>query len=228
MIKNLTIKYFDKIDSTNDYLSENIKNKIIDSDCLVIAKMQTNGHGSFDRAFISDDNGIYFSLGMFYDKNIMALTPKVAVAIYNSISNLYNIKLDMKWVNDLYYNNKKVVGILCKYIADSKCYIIGVGIDLYENKNLTDENKNIIGYIFDNKIDEQELVLNIVNEIYNLINKSLPDIYKNNNLVLNKKFVYDNNKYLVKYINDEGNMVAENLLNKKEEIFNSSFGIVYE
>jgi len=228
MKNNLTIKYFDKIDSTNDYLSDNIKNKNITTDYLVVAKMQTNGHGSYDRIFISDDNGIYFTLGMFCDKNIETLTPKVAVAIYNSIINLYNIKLDIKWINDLYYNDKKVAGVLCKYLNEEKCYIIGVGIDLYENKNVTGEYKNIIGYIFDDKIDENKLVLNIVSEIYNLIDKKLPLLYTENNMILNRKFVYDNNKYIVKYINDKGDMVAENLSNNKNEIFNSSYGIVYE
>lgn len=227
MDKKLIVKYFDKIDSTNDYLSENIENNNIISDCLIIAKSQSNGHGSYGKTFISEDNGIYFSLGIFYDNSIIALTPKVAVAIYEAFSKLYNIKLSIKWINDLYFHNKKVAGILCKYIALKKCYIIGIGIDLYENKNITKDLEDIIGYIFDKKIDEQKLVFEIIDNIYNLLDKKLPDVYKSDNIVLNKNFMFQNKKYRVRYINDEGNMIAEEVASSNQEIFYSSYGLSF-
>ena len=115
--KIIDVFLFDTIDSTNDYLYERLNNII--NDTLVISKEQTNGHGTNDRSFISKkDVGIYFSLLINYndEKEIKYITEKVAVSIYKVLKEKYNIDSRIKWVNDIYLNNKKVCGILCKLI----------------------------------------------------------------------------------------------------------------
>ena len=199
-LNGVYVEIYDEIDSTNDYLKRCLFSKKYKKDALCIAKSQTNGHGSNDRKFISNKNvGIYFSILHFYNdmEEIKFLTQKLSVAVYNAFLNRYNITLSMKWVNDLYYNEKKVCGILCKnYIEKSAC-IMGIGIDLYKNKNIDREIKNIAGYIFEKKIEDVEyLIIDIVKQIYILMSYSkIPDIYIKNNLVLNKKIEITNEQY---------------------------------
>ena len=191
-LNEVCVEIYDEIDSTNDYLKRCLFSKKYKKDALCIAKSQTNGHGSNDRKFISNKNvGIYFSILHFYNdmEEIKFLTQKLSVAVYNAFLNRYNITLSMKWVNDLYYNGKKVCGILCKnYIEKSAC-IMGIGIDLYEDKNISEEIKNIAGYIFEKKIEDVEyLIIDIVKQIYNLLSyDGIPKIYIKKNMVLNKK-----------------------------------------
>ena len=182
----IDIFLFDTIDSTNDYLYERLDN--INNDVLVVAKEQTNGHGTNDRNFISKkDIGIYFSLLINYndEKEIKYITEKVAVSIYKVLKEKYNIDSRIKWVNDIYLNNKKVCGILCKNSIYYKRVIIGVGIDLYKDENLDDNIKDIAGYIFEKKIDELEFVKYIVEDIYkNLNNYDIPKEYVEKRIIL--------------------------------------------
>ena len=184
--KNIDLYLFDTIDSTNDYLYERLDN--INNDVLVVAKEQTNGHGTNERNFISKkDVGIYFSLLINYndEKEIKYITEKVAVSIYKVLKEKYNIDSRIKWVNDIYLNNKKVCGILCKNSIYFEKVIIGIGIDLYKDENLDDNIKDIAGYIFDEKIDELELVKYIVEDIYkNLNNYDIPKEYVEKRIIL--------------------------------------------
>lgn len=146
----------DSVDSTNDYLTREVESGKVTKDKILISRHQTNGHGSNGRTFISDDNvGIYFTLLHFYenDTELKFITQKAAVAVYQFFKNTFDMELKIKWVNDLYYNDKKVCGILCRNLIKYKAVIIGIGIDLFENKNINDEIKDIAGYIFKDKKD---------------------------------------------------------------------------
>ena len=153
---NFLFEKLDSVDSTNDYLTREVESGKVTKDKILITRHQTNGHGSNGRTFISDDNvGIYFTLLHFYESDIELkfITQKAAVAVYQFFKNTFDMELKIKWVNDLYYNDKKVCGILCRNLIKYKAVIIGIGIDLFENKNINDEIKDIAGYIFKDKKD---------------------------------------------------------------------------
>ena len=184
--KIIDVITFESINSTNDYLYDNIKT--FDNDTLVIAYEQTDGHGTKGRNFISKkDVGIYFSFLLNYsdDRQITYITEKVAVSIYNVLLKFYNIDTRIKWVNDIYYNNKKVCGILCKNSIFNKKVIIGIGIDLYKNSNLDDDIKDVAGFLFNEKIDEVLLINRIVEDIYNNIDfYDIPKLYIEKRIII--------------------------------------------
>ena len=160
---NFLFEKLDTVDSTNDYLTREVENGKVYKDKILISKYQSNGHGSNGKSFISDSNvGIYFTLLHFYDndKELKFITQKAAVAVYQFFKNTFDIELKIKWVNDLYYNDKKVCGILCRNLIKYKAVIIGIGIDLFENKNVNDEIRDIAGYIFK---DKKELIAKLEN-----------------------------------------------------------------
>ncbi|MBR4314913.1 MAG: biotin--[Lachnospiraceae bacterium] len=153
---NFLFEKLDTVDSTNDCLTREVESGKVSKDKILIARQQTNGHGSNGRSFVSDNNvGIYFTLLHFYDDDLELkfITQKAAVAVYQVFKRTFDIELKIKWVNDLYYNDKKVCGILCRNLIKHKAVIIGVGIDLFENKSISDEIKDIAGYIFKDKKD---------------------------------------------------------------------------
>ena len=158
---NFQFEKLNVIDSTNDYLTREIEAGRIIKDKIAVTKYQTNGHGSKDRSFISaKDVGIYFTLIHLYkDKEELEfITQKTAVAVNKAFKEIFDIELSIKWVNDLYYNDKKVCGILCRNLIKYNAVIIGVGIDLFENKNLDDTIKEIAGYIFKDKYELVEIL----------------------------------------------------------------------
>ncbi len=212
--EGLDLIYRNETVSTNEDLK---KMKDIARPICEVALSQTKGKGSNGRSFISTKgSGIYFSI-LLKDNNYKYLTPNVAVAIYKSFQELFGINLGFKWVNDLYYKNKKVCGILCEKNLEEDFIIIGIGINLFKiDEAVLRENnlENIAGYIFDKedeeKIDCTLLIYEIVKNICSLISKNkIDEIYKNNNLILNSKVLYKSKKYIAKSINNEGHLIIE-------------------
>ena len=211
---NCGLIFKEETSSTN----EDLKKISVDTKPICeVALSQTKGKGSNGRSFLSTKgSGIYFSI-LLKDNNYKYITPNVAVGIYKSFKKLYDIELGIKWVNDLYYKNKKVCGILCEKNLEDNSIVIGIGINLFKiEENILKENniENIAGYIFENedkeKIDFTFLIFEIVKNVLSYISKNeIDEIYKINNLVLNKEVSYKSKKYIAKSINNEGHLIIE-------------------
>lgn len=95
----------------------------------IVALRQTNGVGRGDHTFACPAGGLYIVMhaqGLFI--NPRTLTPAVGLAVHDAIRVILGRKTEIKWVNDLLYNGKKVVGILCKSPRKAD-YLIGIGIN---------------------------------------------------------------------------------------------------
>ena len=107
---NLTIRYKPETKSTQTDAKEGIEagNK---GNTLYLSTCQTAGRGRFQRPYYSpSQGGIYMSLhiqpNLPYEK-LPSYTLLVAAAVYKAIKNLTMIEVDIKWVNDIYFKNKK-------------------------------------------------------------------------------------------------------------------------
>ncbi|HOO22235.1 MAG TPA: biotin--[acetyl-CoA-carboxylase] ligase [Clostridia bacterium] len=128
---NLT--FFDTLPSTNTALKEKAKQGAPEGE-VVVARAQTMGKGSKGRSFFSPEGGLYFSLLLRPGQNLCRyLTPLAAVAVSRAIENLGFPDVKIKWVNDIYLNNKKVCGILTEGVSDNEgnyYAVVGIGINL--------------------------------------------------------------------------------------------------
>lgn len=116
----LNIKIVEACDSTFDEIGK--------SDAI-IALSQKNGEGRGDHTFFSPSGGLYIVMrvmGLYIDPH--TLTPAVGLAVHDAIATILGIQTGVKWVNDIMYNGKKVVGILCKCPRKAE-YLVGVGIN---------------------------------------------------------------------------------------------------
>ena len=107
---------------------------------LFVAEEQTQGKGTRGRSFESKPGGLYLSIlfsSESEDYDPSKITPIAAAATYAAIRSALGKKhkrrLFIKWVNDVYIDNKKISGILCEKItANGKTgYVIGIGVNLY-------------------------------------------------------------------------------------------------
>lgn len=109
----------------------------------VIAEEQTAGRGTRGRSFYSPQgSGIYMSLIIPYDgcrDRLPLVTPAAAVGVCEALCAVGTAvdaesEPSVKWVNDIYLNEKKICGILTESIArdgEAWAVIIGVGINVY-------------------------------------------------------------------------------------------------
>lgn len=209
------VEIFKKIDSTNLYALRTLEKS---NRRLIIAQNQTNGQGRWGKKFYSYDNcGLYFTL-VLYNNNLFQQTMmKMAIAIVTTINNYYNKKLMIKWVNDIYENDKKVGGILIQ--QKDNYLIIGVGLNLYQPAiGYDDEINNKAQALFDDKIADKRLLVAIIKSFFQeMSSEKLLSLYKRHSLVLNKQIYHLqlNKKYYVKDFNKEGNLIVIDDNNKQ-------------
>ncbi len=188
------IYHFDEISSTMDMGKNLLKNNDF---IIIVAEKQTKGRGRFDRFWYSQKGGIYFTyciksdLPLLYGSKIVLL---FAVAIANTMNELFNVDAKIKWPNDIIINNKKVCGILTEMTAElDKIKQINVGIGINVNNEIHKKMKNAISLKealnqhIDRKALFKKLLVNIENELLKVKSDNILDIYKNLLLTLNKK-----------------------------------------
>lgn len=95
---------------------------------LVVADMQTAAHGRFNRLFFAQKGeGIYMSLLLTPNQSFAELpqyTVLAAVAVCQAIEKLTTRKPQIKWVNDIYLEGRKICGILSEAQSDFESGII--------------------------------------------------------------------------------------------------------
>lgn len=132
------VEYYEEIDSTNNQ-AKRLINEGRNENLLVCAGMQTAGRGRQGKSFYSPEgSGIYMSLVIHPEsslQNAVTATTAAAVAVCRAIESLTDIKPQIKWVNDVYVDEKKICGILTEAVTDFESgtvssVIIGIGINI--------------------------------------------------------------------------------------------------
>ena len=124
---------------------------------IICAESQTAGRGRLGRTFISPaKTGIYISIIYAPEggiKDPAKITAYSAVAVCRAVKELYGIECQIKWINDIYLNGKKICGILTEGFTDFETgtiesAIIGIGINIRDNPAF-EQNKvsQIAGFI---------------------------------------------------------------------------------
>ncbi|WP_324825877.1 biotin--[acetyl-CoA-carboxylase] ligase [Sinanaerobacter sp. ZZT-01] len=131
---------YQSLESTN----QTLKKLSADGAChntVVVSEMQTKGRGRLGRSFYSPKgSGIYMSLLFKPPHSSQSNFPSVfittaaSVAVCRAIEEVTGKQIKIKWVNDLFYNNKKICGILTEGITNFETgaiesIIIGIGIN---------------------------------------------------------------------------------------------------
>lgn len=131
-----TLEVHSTIDSTNNYLMRRLPNHIQNGQ-VCLAEYQSAGRGRRGRQWISPfGSHIYMSVYWFLEQGMsaaMGLSTVAALAVSDAISSLYDIKVQLKWPNDIYLKGVKLAGILIDLEGQSldSCHcVIGIGLNL--------------------------------------------------------------------------------------------------
>lgn len=126
---------FETLPSTQKYLINAIKDKLLKSPVCIIADIQTDGIGSRDNNWVFTKGSLFASIslprGMFPDD----LPIQSASIYFGQIMQEVLVKLNknvwLKWPNDLYLSDKKIGGIITNIVDDS--LVCGVGLNMGSN-----------------------------------------------------------------------------------------------
>lgn len=119
----------------------------------LVALEQTAGRGRLGRRFESPASGIYFSVLLHPPATFSALgfvTIAAAVAVCDAIAKTCDFEPEIKWVNDILKDSKKLCGILTEATLEGESgvvssIIVGIGINLTPNETLPDDIQAIAG-----------------------------------------------------------------------------------
>ena len=107
--------YFKSIDSTQKEMYRRINENKIKNGTVIWADIQTEGIGTHGKKWYTDEeNNIAFSFFVEMNcnlENLNGITLEIAETVLKIFANKYNITLQIKEPNDIYYNGKKLGGI---------------------------------------------------------------------------------------------------------------------
>ena len=160
------IKKYKKVKSTNDIALRLIKQNISDP-TFIIAERQTGGRGRVGKKWISKKGNLFISIFFKFDQrkiNFKQFSVLNALLIKKIVAKIISKKINIKWPNDLLFNQQKFCGILQEVIRyDNSDYLV-VGIGL--NTNVDPQNKSFkstsLKNILNKKISNQKILNNII------------------------------------------------------------------
>ena len=129
------IEVYDSVESTQTIA----KQSLVDNQytMLILSDEQTKGRGRFNRNWSSSKGkGLWMSVVLRPNVSF-AMIPKfnlfIALGIRDAIQAFSKDKVEIKWPNDIYINDKKVCGFLTEMVANAdavEAIICGIGINL--------------------------------------------------------------------------------------------------
>ncbi len=165
---------FDVTDSTNKQAKMMAIGGALNG-TVVVADEQTAGKGRRDRNFYSPKgSGVYFSIIIrpeFDYFQCQKIVPMATVAVARAIKKVCGTDVTIKWVNDIYLNGKKIVGILTESTGEingnkPESLIVGIGINVSTEVFPIEiaEKAGSLGV----RVNRNRLVAECVNEFFSL------------------------------------------------------------
>ena len=155
--KALKLRVYKTISSTNTVL-KGLAAEGAPEGLVLLSEEQTAGRGRMGRSFYSPPgSGLYLSLLLRPDMQAVdatRLTACAAVAVAESIEALSGRETQIKWVNDIFVDGRKVCGILTEASVDCESgmmhyVIIGIGVNTHvPDGDFPEEIRNIAGAAF--------------------------------------------------------------------------------
>ena len=228
--KDIEIHVYDTVSSTNAEAKRLALEGAPDG-TLVVSGQQTAGRGRLGRSFYSPKEGIYLSVIIrprFDVSKSVLITCAAAVAVAESVKEIAGKDARIKWVNDVYVDDRKVCGILTEGITDFEsgqieAVIIGIGVNT-DVSNFPDDLKRIAGAV-DGDYSASELAGAIasrtIDYAHNIEERTFIDSYRSMSTVIGKKITVYKGQYKVnpedeiegaaaevKTIDDDGRLIV--------------------
>ena len=181
---------FDSINSTqNQIIGFNNYKKILKNNNLYIQSFrQIKGTGRGKKKWLSPTGNIYLTINQkLKASHALRNNFYICYIIHKFFKINFNINLDYKWPNDLFYKNRKIVGVVVKStILGKKSYLkTGIGINI--NNSPIVDSVSLFGII-----NKKSNILDLSNIIIDFIEHNLTK------KISNKKLVRYLNQYMLR------------------------------
>ena len=193
--KNNRLYIYDTLDSTNNRAKQ-LALENAPHGTTVIAMQQTAGKGRLGRSFFSPREGIYLSIIIkptFDLSKSVLVTAAAAVAVAQAIESVCGRQAQIKWVNDVYLDGKKIGGTLTEGISDFETghiesLVIGIGVNT-SVKDFPDELRDTVGAVdgdYSRSALAAEIISRMLNFAENIESREFIQDYRKRSMVIGK------------------------------------------
>lgn len=212
---------------------------------IVISDRQSAGRGRMGKSFLSPDGGLYMSILLKRDlmsDSLGLITPAAAVATAMAIKDVFDIDVSVKWVNDLFYNERKVCGILTEVVRDPtdeqiKYVVLGIGVNVFKPRRGFGELSSIAGSLLKGSKDRNtiyRLASQITENFFRLWNINMHTTiyheYKKRLFILSNKIyiLRGNEKHTatVRELENDFSLTVEYADGRREKLFSGEISII--
>jgi BirA family biotin operon repressor/biotin-[acetyl-CoA-carboxylase] ligase len=172
------IVFLREVGSTNDFAKELAGYGAVEG-TIVVAETQTCGRGRLDREWVSPKGGLWFSIILrpeLKPAEAFGLAFVSGLAVAEVLRELYGLKAETKWPNDVLVNGRKVCGILTEMKTAGKrinYVIVGIGVNANfdvakvfpeELRKIATSLENVLG----RKVSLEELFKALIEKLENI------------------------------------------------------------
>jgi BirA family biotin operon repressor/biotin-[acetyl-CoA-carboxylase] ligase len=226
------INILDSVDSTNNYAMQKVHAHLAKHGDVWLAKHQTQGKGQRNKQWITAP-GQNIMMSIVVEPNFLRpdhfflLIAAAALGIYDFFKHYAGEKTRIKWVNDIYWSDRKAGGILIENVIRDKKWlyaIIGVGLNINQT-NFGEMNATSLCAITGKKYDIIVLAKELcrfLEKRYNTLQlneKQILNDYQNALYKLNEKVIFkkENTTFeaTVLGITDNGSLIVNTAEEKK-------------
>ena len=218
-----SITVYKSIDSTN---TEAKRSAMLGAahGTVIAADTQTNGRGRHGHSFYSPaGTGLYLSVVLKPEKPLAdctLTTIAAADALADTIEELTDCKPEIKWVNDILVDGRKVCGILTEAISDiesgmAEAIIVGAGVNI-STRDFPPEIANTAGSL-KSSVTRNKLAAGIISRLLDYTaeadSKRILSDYRRRSAALGETVTFMRNGELITAlatdINDAGNLIVQ-------------------
>jgi len=177
------IVVFDSIDSTSNWVKSQARHQLV---CL--SEQQTAGRGRHGHQWQSPNTeNIYLSFSWQFDTqppHLSLLSLWVGVIVAEALSSIGLSGHGVKWPNDIYWQQKKMGGVLLETSNLSSMLVIGIGINVnMQSETGIDQPWVSVNQAMGQMLDRNHILLTLLNLLYEGMSifqsLSVEDIKKN-------------------------------------------------
>lgn len=202
--KNLSIHVENQVTSTNTLVKEAGACGVPEGYVLV-ANQQTEGRGRYGRSFYSPEStGIYFSILLRPKMEVneaATITTIAAVSVAKAIQKVTGKEVQIKWVNDLFFQGSKICGILTEGALNMESkgmdyVVVGIGLNVKLPQDGFPKELELIATSLETKGQEESrnrLVAECLNCFFHYYNqlpqRNYVEEYRKRSLILGKEIL---------------------------------------
>lgn len=175
--ENIDIQIHSQTESTNSVLVEGLRQKAINPGTICLAEHQSKGRGRLGRTWESPlGSNIYCSLAWQFNQGaagLMGLSLVAGLAVAQALNQIGARNIGLKWPNDIFWQGKKLGGILVEIAGDAlgPCdVVIGIGLNVNMPRHIKiDQAFTDLSRVCQRSVSRNQLVAYLITALYDYL-----------------------------------------------------------